>query len=183
MALTDDQKIRARELKAEGMSNRSIAEAIGSNKDAVARYLRSLGPLAPNVSQTCAKKPPARTRASKGGGAEKCAKVAQTGAESAPSSDMPDRQRMAAMAYEDVQTMRSVALRGLTAVANVDDVKERTWMESSYLKLLKESTKLLGSWGGLDEMTEGENPALADYAESLLKKENESPCETWEAKP
>ena len=178
--------IRARELKAMGMSYRDIAESIGSNKDAVSRYLKSLHEPpsgdAADLSQKCdnssAENSPARARATN-------RTVAKKGATTATKCDTvagdPDRQAMASMAFEDVQTMRIWALRGLEAVAEIEDIKERTWMETAYLKMLEKSTRMLGTWGGLDEMTEKENEVLEAFAESLDGIEAGDTTD-WEAK-
>lgn len=182
MALAEDQKIRARELKAMGMSYRDIAEAIGSNKDAVSRYLKTLDAPPEKCDNPPEKNSPARTRTTKRSVAKTVAKSVATECDSATKSATdPDRQLMASMAFEDVQTMRDVALKGLSRVSSIEDIKERTWMESVYSKMLEKSTRMLGTWGGLDEMAEGENPALAGYADALNEVERTA-VDEWEAK-
>ena len=178
MALTEGQKTKARELKDLDMSYRDIAEAIGSNKDAVSRYFKTLATGAgggPELSQKCdnssGKNSPARVRAIKGAVAKPSATDATKCDKSATRCDSvagePDRQAMASMAYEDVQTMRDRALAGLEAVAGITDMKERTWMETAYLKMLEKSTRMLGTWGGLDEMTARENEPLEAFTEAM----------------
>ena len=189
MALTEGQKTKARELKGLDMSYRDIAEAIGSNKDAVSRYFKTLVTGAgggSELSQKCdnssGKNSPARARATTRtvakSSATKCDKSA-TRCDSV--SGEPDRQAMASMAYEDVQTMRDRALKGLEAVAEITDMKERTWMETAYLKMLEKSTRMLGTWGGLDEMTAQENEPLEAFIEAMDGVDT-GDISDWEAK-
>lgn len=185
MALTDEQKEKAISLKRQGMSNRGIAETLGLSKDAVNRFFKSSG----KKSRECAKNSPARTRDCKSGasGAEKSApKVRQKCATEEPPSDDdledPDRELMASMAYADARLIRKTAIDGLRRVKEDKDlsIKDRAWMESVYMKSLEKSTRMLGAWGGLDEIADRDNPALAQYAEAMSEMSKTDEPDDWE---
>ena len=180
MPLSDEQKTSILDLKGSGMSNRGIAETLHISKDSVNRFLSGKG--VKNGAKKCAEKIPAHARATKEVAQNDAEKSAPLCANSAPEDEKPDRDAMATMAYVDARRMRDVALKGLERAAKETNAKDRAWMESVYLKSLKESTRMLGMWGGLDALTDGNNHALEVYAEAMKVITSSEPTEEWEVK-
>lgn len=178
MALSDEQKARAVELRDMGMSYRDIAVTIHCSKDAVSRFLKH-----PGASPKSRKKRDSDSRTRALAIEADRDKPATECDNSATTATAPDREQMASMAFKDARTMRETALRGLRTVSQVKDLKDRTWMETSYLKILKESTKMLGAWGGLDALADSENHALEAYADAMKRIAEGEPVEGWETEP
>lgn len=145
MALTESQKDRIRELSAQGLSNRAIAEQIGTNKDAVRRFLSQKHP------EKCAKD--IRNEITCARTSEITRDTTESGAKSAPRSAPKCATDKAIVdAMDDLVFIRMMCLEGLDRAKAETDRDKRVWMETQYLKLLKDAAIQVGKWQGKDKV-------------------------------
>ena len=147
-----DQLARMVELRDSGMPTADIARQVGIPESTVRGALKKVPPATIRDNPAL----PARARATKG----KPATTPAETQESATIRDNPQEPRQVAVevipavsraqTLDELANLLKMAKRGYERAAAQDDESKRTWMETSYMKIMKDCIVQMGRWCGLD---------------------------------
>lgn len=157
MGFTPDQISLIGKLKAEGQTWEDIASSLGSKPDTVRMaYKRSQ-----HRTEQPAEQSPARTRTTK----RKANRTEQT---EQPAEQTERRQvpveivapRITrSMTLNEMADLLAMAKNGFERAASQEDESKRTWMETSYMKIMRDILVQMGKWCGLDDTVHEETRA------------------------
>lgn len=157
MGFTPDQISLIGKLKAEGQTWEDIASSLGSKPDTVRMaYKRSQ-----HRTEQPAEQSPARTRTTK----RKANRSEQTEQPEQPAERRQVPVEIVApritrsMTLNEMADLLAMAKNGFERAASQEDESKRTWMETSYMKIMRDILVQMGKWCGLDDTVHEETRA------------------------
>ena len=156
--MTISESVKDQIIGLRGMSVRDIAKATGASPATVSRVLKAAGPVIVNETrnETEIETPqnetrnetshaPARTRATRSRSVSKREVVFQN-----RDAEIVMPRVTRDMTIGEMADILQKAKDGYARAASQEDESKRTWMETSYMKIMKDVLIQMGKWCGLD---------------------------------
>lgn len=160
MGFTPDQISHIGKLKDEGQTWEDIAAYYGCKPDTVRiAYKRACKSPEPNKTEQ-KNRIPARTHATN----KEPNKTEQTEHEPNKTEQVYEQRIVEvipavskAKTIDELSDLLKMAKQGYERASNQDDESKRTWMEATYMKIMKDCIVQMGKWCGLDGSLMGED--------------------------